>query len=613
MVCPAHNHSTPSPGVSPFPYRCESHTQYFESHLSTTRSVQRLLPSPFLSTGRGDANRSLQRSPAELQPPIDPAIQPSRHLFQRSRPPGTHPSFEPASILPEDSASSPPNLDYGPARDRSLTARPTSPCPPRSSGRPDLPPRQRGLHRSFGSRELRRWAGWPHNGPPNFPQAANKFQSYRPTGSPDDESIYHEQPSTPPRKPKSWMEASSNEESVEEAVLDALVQSVPVLTFSQQMTTVTSPSKPRLVTISPRAQSSRKLSSQPITPLSTPQALVSAFSPDTPPETPDVADPSDEDARPTCQHVTEQRLASLDTKISYPFTPPNSRIPTPFDDFDKITRSASACLQDRSCWVPPTMTHLDPSTAWILQELEVLLADFPMTALRIRSPVIKRLRAATSGVSIAGTSARHPSSTAAHSRYSPYRPLSGHPMSPQSLPHRDQSPRATYPSPVPQADPTSIALRTVFHQARPHHLDSLQATYLALQFIVNLPSSDFAVASASDAAASPFTTSIKHSRSSSIVSNIPPKARAMLGLDSPVRSPTPLASPAVSWYRASSPELDSDVKARLENVELLLETSVRKILVEIEGRSLGKADDALVRAVGEVIKMGERRNGATRS
>ncbi|KAL8862293.1 MAG: hypothetical protein Q9178_001302 [Gyalolechia marmorata] len=187
-------------------------------------------------------------------------------------------------------------------------------------------------------------------------------------------------------------------------------------------------------------------------------------------------------------------------------------------------------------------------------------------------------------------------------------------MSPQFPPHTDELPWSIYPSRAPEADPTAVALRTVFPQARPHHLDSLQATYLALDFIVNLPSSDFAVASsASDTAASPYATAAEQSMSSSVVSNVPPKARAMLGLDSPVQSPTSVASPATSWFRADSPELDSDVKARLENVELLLETCVRKILVEIEGRPLGKLDEALVRAVAEVIKMGERSNGGARS
>lgn len=375
------------------------------------------------------------------------------------------------------------------------------------------------------------------------------------------------------------------------------------------MTTVTSPSRPRLVTISPRTPLSKKVLSQPVTPLISPRALVSAFSPDTPPETPDVANPSEEAAEPTRQNVKAQPLASLDPKSYYPFTPPNSRIPTPFE---KITTSSSACLPDHSCWGPPTMTQLGPSTAWILHELEMLLADFPTPTLRLNSPVIRRIRAVTSGVVVPDISARHRSSTAPHSRYSPYRPLSSHPMSPQFSPYRDESPWSIYPSRAPEADPTAVALRAVFPQARPYQLDSLQATYLALHFIINLPSSDFAVASASDTAAAPYATAAEPSRSSSVVSNVPPKARAMLGLDSPVRSPTPVASPATSWFRANSPELDSEVKERLENVELLLETCVRKILVEIEGRPLGKLDEALVRAVAEVIKMGERSNGGAR-
>ncbi|KAL8890571.1 MAG: hypothetical protein Q9215_002289 [Flavoplaca cf. flavocitrina] len=344
-----------------------------------------------------------------------------------------------------------------------------------------------------------------------------------------------------------------------------------------------------------------------MTPLRTPRALVSAFSPDTPPETPGVADLSKDDAKPTYQSVTEQRLGSLDTKISEPLTPPNSRIPTPLDKFDKITHSASACLQDHSCWPPPTMTKLDPSTTWILQELEVLLADFPTLALRLNSPVIERLRAMTSGVSVADIPARQDFSRAPHSRFSPYRPTS-----PQSMLHGNRSPRASNPIPASQADTTAFALQNIFPQARPHHLESLQATYLAFQFIGNLPSSEFAMASTSGVAASPFASSIRHSRSSSLASNIPAKARAMLGLHSPVQSPASVPSPAVSWYRANSPELDSDVKMRLENVEILLERCVRRILIEIEGRRLGRADDALFRAVGEVIKMGERKTAAAR-
>ena len=64
-------------------------------------------------------------------------------------------------------------------------------------------------------------------------------------------------------------------------------------------------------------------------------------------------------------------------------------------------------------------------------------------------------------------------------------------------------------------------------------------------------------------------------------------------------------SPTRSWFRPHSPELDEGFKERLENVKVLLEAVVRKLLVEIEGRGLGEGDEALVRAVGEVVRMGE--------
>ena len=601
---PVPNCSAYSAVAPPCSHACGSQTQHHEAHLPTAQSLKEIPPSLFLSTGQGNADSSLR---PELLPAFDLASRHSRYSLRNLKPQGAHPPFRPASLLPEGSGAPPLHLDYDSAQD-AVTIKSPSTCLPSCLDRPPFTSRQRWLHRSPGSLGLRIQARWQLDGPRDIPLDTKTVETYRPTGSPDYANVGYGQPITPPRKPKFWIEASSNEESVEEAACNPFVWKAPLLTAFQQVTTVTSPSKPRLVTISPRRPCSPKISSQPMTPIRTPWALVSAFSPDTPPETPDVADLSKDDAGPTYQSVTEQRLGSLDTKISEPLTPPNSRIPTPLDKFDKITHSASECLQDHACWPPPTMTKLDPWTTWILQELEVLLADFPTSALRLNSPVIERLRAMTSGVSVADTPARQDFSRAPHSRFSPYQPTT----SPQSMLHGDRSPRASNPSPASQADTTAFALQKIFPQARPHHLESLQATYLAFQFIGNLPSSEFAMASTSGVAASPFTSSIRHSRSSSLASNIPAKARAMLGLHSPVQSPASVPSPAVSWYRANSPELNSDVKMRLENVEILLETCVRRMLIEIEGRRLGRADDALFRAVGEVIKMGERKTAAAR-
>lgn len=362
-----------------------------------------------------------------------------------------------------------------------------------------------------------------------------------------------------------------------------------------------SPSKPRLITISPRTPSSKTNSSQPATPLECRSALVSPFSPDTPPGTPHVANRNDVDDNPTRPTMKEYGLGTLDTKICYPLTPPDTRYPTPFG---KTT--SSACLGKRPRWVQPIMIQIDPSTAWIIQELEVLLVDFSMTALRLNSPVIERIRNLTPSPPISENPALCRSFTAPHSRYFPYRPLTNQAVGLQSSMQGDHAPRPNRASRNTQADLTASTLRTIFPNARLHHLESLHATYIALHYIVNSTSPAFAAAPVSDVAASPRAASAKHSRSSSVVSDIPPKAKAMLGLESPVQISPPLPLLAKSWFRASTPELDPELEMRLENVQLLLETSIRKILVEIEGRSLVKQDDALVRAVGEVIRLGEQ-------
>lgn len=517
--------------------------------------------------------------------------------------------YSPTAVGLRDEHDAPPwGFEDIPAPSNGIALGPVSSDIERRLACTDIACGERSLHKVSGSRELRRQAGWAAVGTCGPDGTDEPTHSYSDTSSSNPEEARCEHPITPPRKPRLWIGASSSEESVKEAVLAPMIFARDVwLTLFQQLTTGTSPSKPRLITISP---SSKTKPLQPTTPLECRPALVSAFSPDTPPsppETPDVANRIDVDEDPTCPTVERHGRGSSNSKIYYPITPPDSRVPTPFD---KLT--SSSCFRKRPRWGQPTMTQLDPATAWILQELEVLLADFPMTALRLNSPVVQRIRSATSAPPVpAKNPDRHRSFTAPHSRYSPYRPVMNFSASAPS-PRQDhassqpsRSSRSTHP------DPTAFALRTVFPSARPHHLDSLHASFLALHYVVDFPSSEFSAASASEPAASPYTmTSTRHSRSSSMVSNVPPKARAMLGLESPVETSPSLPSPTKSWFRASTPELDPELRMRLENVGLLLEASVRKILVEIEGRSFGKQDDALVRAVGEVIKMGEGKSRA---
>lgn len=128
------------------------------------------------------------------------------------------------------------------------------------------------------------------------------------------------------------------------------------------------------------------------------------------------------------------------------------------------------------------MTQFDPATAWILQELEVRLRDFPMTALRLNSSVIERIRSTLVPPAHDRNTAWHRSSTAPHSRYSPYKSVVDTSATASSLRQHDtsqvtQSSRGIGPGPI------TFALQNVFPSARPHHLESLHAMYLAFHYV----------------------------------------------------------------------------------------------------------------------------------
>lgn len=491
------------------------------------------------------------------------------------------------------------------AHDTGEVSNPALSCSERGLACKDTSCGWRRLHNCPGSKQLRPRAGRALFARPGPDWDDQQAQPWCFISSSNAGTVCSDQPITPLQKSDLRSETSSSEESVEQAVTaPRICRRHAMLTSVQQLTTVSSPSKPRLIIISPRTPTSKSRSLRPTTPLECCAELVPAFNPDTPPKTPDAANRIKANEHPTYSMVGKYGYGSLDSKIGFPITPPNLRVPTPSDEF------TPSCLRKRPRWGQSTTAHYDPSTTWILQELEVLLADFPRTVLRIQSPVIQRIRSFISNPPIVERSpVGQQSATALHSRYSPHRPVAN-PGGSTRKAGLDHPPQRTRASRNIQADPTMFALRTVFPRARSNHLDSLHATYLALHYVASLPSS---AASASDATASPFNTSREHSRSSSVVSNVPSKARAMLGLEPPVQISPLLPLAAKSRIRASSRELHPGLKARLEDVELVLETSVRKILVEIEGRSLATPNGALVRAVGEIIRMGEQRSSARAS
>lgn len=80
-------------------------------------------------------------------------------------------------------------------------------------------PKPRSLHKISASRELRRQAGWPSADTQPVIEAAERSGPHSSTNSLESHAIHYERPCTPTSKPRLWIEASSSEESLEQAVL----------------------------------------------------------------------------------------------------------------------------------------------------------------------------------------------------------------------------------------------------------------------------------------------------------------------------------------------------------------------------------------------------------
>ena len=225
----------------------------------------------------------------------------------------------------------------------------------------------------------------------------------------------------------------------------------------------------------------------------------------------------------------------------------------------------------------PDRLQLTDVTSWIIMELEASLASIPPISLRLDSPVIlqiclpARLRRVP----------RRKSPTLPLNRFSGFDgPLSSHPT--HSSFRSDL--QATSPSMPPS--PTHLhSLRIIFPHASSQLLSSLQATYLALHYVatIHLPSpSSF----------SPLYYSETRSSLPTNMPYIPAKARAMLGLQTPITRP---GLPA-SWTRL---ELRG-WRERIQNLEGKLRREVVRFIRMCEGSDLGE-NEALLRAVGEII------------
>lgn len=385
------------------------------------------------------------------------------------------------------------------------------------------------------------------------------------------------------------------------------------------MAVTPSPTRPRVISISRRCSSGTP--PKQVSPVAwDSQQLWPRSKPVTPPETPRGSIALN---KPSSGIGIQGRTASKGWQVGYPYTPPNSRVSTP--------RARSTVRRITS--LPSTDPRLRPSPPsnpppvpcsdrvdLIMGELEATVNNYPTARLYLDSPVVQYIRLLRSQDSGSLRLPSTPWSTAPHSRYSVLKALSSNPVAPQAAPSRggvqyrdtaremgvpdkQSSSQISSQSPYNDSKTTMSALRIIFPQAPAALLDSLHATYLALNYISSLP-----ITSPSTPSEHPSTQSSKSSIGS--LSSIPPKALATLGIQTPH-----LPVKRTSWLRSTPPSVEGDISSaneiigalveRKQNVQISLRILVRGLLGEIEGRRLTKRDESLVRAVGEVVRCGE--------
>ena len=301
-------------------------------------------------------------------------------------------------------------------------------------------------------------------------------------------------------------------------------------------------------------------------------------------------------------------------------TPPDSRLATPRVKATARRTSNLSCETPRRAFTLPASLLAAPSkfaVARVITELEAAIYNHPSARLYLDSPIIEHIRSLCKhdGIGrVVSEQSGTPRLAAPHSRFSLLKPLSSHPVTPPhdyscyrgveyARQHRLQRDEATVNAPKDTA--TLAALRVVFPRAPGALLDSLHATYLALNYVSSLPLSSQSPLSSSTYQPSPTPSGL-------MLSSIPRKALATLGIQAPVLSPTG----STSWLRAETPDAEARVtrddsnslerhQERVENLQVSLRICVRGLLGEIEGRRLGKRDESLVRAVSEVVRCGE--------
>lgn len=274
----------------------------------------------------------------------------------------------------------------------------------------------------------------------------------------------------------------------------------------------------------------------------------------------------------------DEAYERIKAKATWMQTPPSSN-PSSTGTVQRVPPETSPPVRaDTPRPLTPVQPALSEQTSWIIAELEALFASTPQVELQLDSPVIVQ-------ICLPAGQRRVPRKSPpilSLSRYSNFSgPLSSHPPhSSSKFPLKADSLR------VPPLPSTNSSLPIIFPQAPSRLLSSLQATYLALDYISTIPLPP------PSSGSSPLPSIGTQSPLSPNMSYIPAKARAMLGLQTPTVRP----SLPASWRRPET----GGWRERIEDLKRKLRSEVMKLITMCEGSELGK-NDALVRAVEQVF------------
>ena len=346
---------------------------------------------------------------------------------------------------------------------------------------------------------------------------------------------------------------------------------------SQNASVAINPGRPRLVSVSRRPSTTNSPVEliKPSTPQQNPK-LVSAFSPDTPPETPEIHESTE-----NLQHILtttdsiQKILGTCITDLPQPITPPRSPSVSSRGIHLQTTDPRASII------VPDSMTQKSYRTFstrakqlnWILSQLEDSVASFPASMLQPNAPVIVEIRKQRKPHFVSKPTPQSSPSP------SPSRPLSSHFLSrshsrSSSFRFSPQIRQEGFSHQGADLDDNHLQpLRNIFPSSTDAFRHSLFATLVALNHISELLSSSF-----------PPTSRQHYSL------KVQDKARSRLGIRLPLLT-------SGSLERAQ-------VRARIERLVEGLRMCARRMMEIMYGPELfGDMNEALLNAVGEVVRM----------